>query len=282
MPLSDIDLFYEEQIDFVVKPHILSFLGYHLFAVYLIGISFLLREFYNYLNSNLQILYTFSFLDILSKWLNLEIVDIILLSLFWIVLIISGIFISVLWKTKKPLIYILFIGFIGTFLELSSLVTYQTFFAQKQMIKLVSLNVAAIVSMIIVEIHRKGQTFIITNNRIITSKGIIRKEKRELKYDKITDIYINQGIIGKIFNFGTVIPVSRARKLILRVDPSQTLSDVVSAKKDNSERNFEGENSIQKQEEKNFSLYGVKDPKKIRIIIGNRQLDKKANMLKTK
>jgi hypothetical protein len=40
--------------------------------------------------------------------------------------------------------------------------------------------------------------------------GIIVKEERTLRYDKITDINAKQGVLGQIFGFGTIIPISQS------------------------------------------------------------------------
>ena len=39
---------------------------------------------------------------------------------------------------------------------------------------------------------------------------MITKEERTLRYDKITDINSKQGILGQIFGFGTIIPISQS------------------------------------------------------------------------
>jgi hypothetical protein len=68
--------------------------------------------------------------------------------------------------------------------------------------------VAAIVGFLLVEVHRRSHKYIITNLRIIFKGGFITKRERTLRYDKITDLHSEQGILGQIFGFGTIIPVS--------------------------------------------------------------------------
>ncbi len=67
---------------------------------------------------------------------------------------------------------------------------------------------AAIIGFLLVEVHRRSHKYIITNLRIIFKGGFITKHERTLRYDKITDIHSEQGILGQIFGFGTIIPVS--------------------------------------------------------------------------
>ena len=44
--------------------------------------------------------------------------------------------------------------------------------------------------------------------RIIFKGGFITKRERTLRYDKITDLHSEQGILGQLFGFGTITPVS--------------------------------------------------------------------------
>jgi len=44
----------------------------------------------------------------------------------------------------------------------------------------------------------------ITNRRIVSKSGIIRRTTIELRLDKIESITVDQGIIGRILNFGSI------------------------------------------------------------------------------
>ncbi len=44
----------------------------------------------------------------------------------------------------------------------------------------------------------------ITNKRIISKSGIIRRTAMELRLDKIESIKVDQGIMGRILNFGLI------------------------------------------------------------------------------
>ena len=45
----------------------------------------------------------------------------------------------------------------------------------------------------------------ITNKRVIAKFGFIRRNTVELKLDRIEGLRVNQGIFGRIFNYGSVI-----------------------------------------------------------------------------
>jgi len=61
-----------------------------------------------------------------------------------------------------------------------------------------------------VEWYRRSHKYIISNQRIIFKGGILTKQERTLRYDKVTDINAKQGILGQIFGFGTIIPISQS------------------------------------------------------------------------
>jgi membrane protein YdbS with pleckstrin-like domain len=68
----------------------------------------------------------------------------------------------------------------------------------------------SIVGFLMVELYRRSHRYIITNLRIIFSGGVITKRERTLRYDKISDINTEQGILGQIFSFGTITPISQS------------------------------------------------------------------------
>jgi len=68
----------------------------------------------------------------------------------------------------------------------------------------------SIFGFLLVELYRRSHKYIISNQRITFKGGIVTKEERTIRYDKITDISAKQGIIGQIFGFGTIIPISQS------------------------------------------------------------------------
>lgn len=68
--------------------------------------------------------------------------------------------------------------------------------------------IVGVLGIVAVEIYRSSHTYILTNKRLIARFGILAKRERDLLYSRITDIVVHQGLLGRIFNFGTVIPIS--------------------------------------------------------------------------
>jgi len=53
-----------------------------------------------------------------------------------------------------------------------------------------------------------GHLYILTDRRIILSTKFVTISVRDVAYSEITDIIVNQGPIGRILNYGSVIPLS--------------------------------------------------------------------------
>jgi hypothetical protein len=57
-------------------------------------------------------------------------------------------------------------------------------------------------------IYVKGHRYIITNERIIMFRKFIGILMRTVTHDKITDLIVNQGPIGRICNYGRIAPIT--------------------------------------------------------------------------
>jgi uncharacterized membrane protein YdbT with pleckstrin-like domain len=57
-------------------------------------------------------------------------------------------------------------------------------------------------------IYVKGHRYIITNERIIMFRKFIGILMRTVTHDKITDLIVNQGPIGRLCNYGRVSPIT--------------------------------------------------------------------------
>ena len=66
----------------------------------------------------------------------------------------------------------------------------------------------SIIGFLMVEGYRRSHRYVITNHRIIFAGGVFSRRERSLRYDKITEIAADQGILGQIFGFGTINTVS--------------------------------------------------------------------------
>lgn len=62
-----------------------------------------------------------------------------------------------------------------------------------------------LIFLVIAYIRYKTTELAFTNKRIIAKTGFIRRQTIELNLNKVESIQVNQGILGRVFNFGTLI-----------------------------------------------------------------------------
>lgn len=76
-------------------------------------------------------------------------------------------------------------------------------------------------------LKRKTTELAYTNKRVITKFGIIARNTDEIKINAIESIDIRQGVLGRLFNFGSLIISGTGGKLVIIPD----IKDVVSFRK---------------------------------------------------
>jgi len=178
-----------EKIEKILSPHPLSFMRYQSLAIFLLiwGVIFgwlvNFSEFRSLFNGN--------------EWLPV---------LVWgVVLLVSGVvasLITIRWRIFF-LYLLVFLGGLGLMIWLNWLSSSAIF------IPFYTISIS-ILGFLLVEWYRQSHKYIISNQRIIFKGGIVTKEERTLRYDKISDINAKQGILGQIFGFGTIIPISQS------------------------------------------------------------------------
>ncbi len=128
----------------------------------------------------------------------------------------------------------------------------------------------SILGFLLVEWYRRSHKYIISNQRIVFKGGIVTKEERTLRYDKISDINSKQGILGQIFGFGTIIPISQSG-FGLGSDQSFAAGGVeVGSKKVGLLGIFGGGKEVQTPRTRTYyELHGVYPYKEIKKIVEN-------------
>jgi len=176
-----------EQIEKVLSPHPLSFMMLQSLCLFLMIWGVLVGWLVNF--SDLASLFG------TNEWLPV---------LVWgVVLLVGGVIaalLSIRWSIFFMYLFVFLLGVVSIYTQgwLADSAIFIPFYS----------IAAAIVGFLLVEVHRRSHKYIITNLRIIFKGGFITKRERTLRYDKITDIHSEQGILGQIFGFGTIIPVS--------------------------------------------------------------------------
>ena len=189
--LTEINLLPDEKIVQKSSPKVLSFLHAYLPYIYLsaLGIAFLA-----YQQSIESIAEYFWILGPLVKpYLTL----VILLAL----LVIPAIIFGLLQISMKLVLVFAGISAMGIVMQFQGIPSiYRTYM----------LIGAGILSILLVEAHRRSHKYYVTNYRLILERTFPRYDRREIMLEKIQDIAVQQGLLGRIFNFGNVIPTSGA------------------------------------------------------------------------
>ena len=183
------ELLENERIERILSPHPLSFMKLQSLCIFLMIWGILIGWFAN-------------FSDWRNSWFN----GFIQIMLVWsIVLLVGGIIASLLtirWR--------IFFFYLGVVLGGIGLIIWQNWQNITGVVIPYYTIFVSIFGFLLVELYRRSHKYIISNHRIIFKGGILTKEERTLRYDKISDINYKQGILGQIFGFGTVIPISQS------------------------------------------------------------------------
>jgi len=187
--MNDEELLKNEKIGKVLSPHPLSFMKYQSLCIFLIIWGILagwlvnFSEYRGMLGGN--------------EWYPV---------LVWgAVLLVVGVIASLI--TVRWMIFFLYLGVFAGGMAL--MLSQGWIEAASIFIPFYTIFIS-IIGFLMVEFYRRSHKYIISNQRITFKGGILTKEERTLRYDKITDISAKQGIVGQIFGFGTIIPISQS------------------------------------------------------------------------
>lgn len=120
---------------------------------------------------------------------------------------------TVIYQTRLHWIS-LFWHFVGTgFLGLAGMVylagvlVAQSEHPMPTMVPLLGLTfvVAAAAIILLAWLRRKSSEFAVTNKRVVLKVGIVSRKTAEMMLSKVESIGVDQGLLGRIFNFGTII-----------------------------------------------------------------------------
>ncbi|MBR3455079.1 MAG: PH domain-containing protein [Bacteroidaceae bacterium] len=65
--------------------------------------------------------------------------------------------------------------------------------------------VSIITCSVIVHFYRKNREYIVTTRRVIIKTGIIRRQLAELSLEKCEGLFIDQGFMQRMLNYGTIV-----------------------------------------------------------------------------
>ncbi|RLF16717.1 MAG: hypothetical protein DRJ66_02770 [Thermoprotei archaeon] len=183
------ELLHGEKVLRELKPTIISFISFYAVYGYPLFISLLLMITWNDIVGYIQRLPQF----LISK-IPLHILII------WLIVFIPGLIIALSRVDIKVFLVYLTVSICFTALSLAG-------FDFRRAI-LYGVMPISLLSLIAVELYRHGITYILTDYRIIIRKRFLLYEERSIPYDKIVDLFLIKGILGRIFNYGTILPIT--------------------------------------------------------------------------
>jgi len=72
------------------------------------------------------------------------------------------------------------------------------------------LTAVGILGLLITFFYSGAFTYYLTTKRIILYRRFITISSRQIQYDDLSDVMVDQGIIGRLFGFGNVIPITKS------------------------------------------------------------------------
>jgi len=73
----------------------------------------------------------------------------------------------------------------------------------------------ALVAFVVLRIRANLDEFVVTNRRVIRKVGVVSREVQQAPIEKIQDITIEQGVLGRMLGYGTVIVETASEKGML-------------------------------------------------------------------
>ena len=240
------ELLEGEKLIMELKPHPLAFMRYISICIYYlaVGVGF------NYLVHN-----------VLGPWLqgvSATLGTSATLLAWWALIIAVPLIVGIFHVTFWPLACSALLGVAGTVLVLK----YGLSPGQLSLLTIAG----GILGLFIVELYRRGHRYYITDQRLIIMKKFIAKDERILRYETITDVVVHKGLVGRIFDFGDIVPITMSG-LGLGEDMAG-----VAVGKDVKRLGVEvavmGGRTVKVPRARTFmQLFGVPDPERVRNVI---------------
>ena len=258
-----VELLEGEKVLAKVQPHPVSFWPYYAFFLY-------------YLITGAYVIYE---KDAIINWASGTVaqflgpigIDVVFIAIWWIILIIPALIFSVLKISWRWIIFYVFLAALGTYVIIKM---------KASVIDLYYVTIGvSVIGIILTDLYRRGHEYILTNYRIITRLGFLGHKERDLLYSKITDVILEQGFLGRILNYGTIIPLTPSG-LGTGEDLAKVAVGVGAAKKTPAGEigtgvAVEGGKTVTvPRGRSSYILYGIPNPEKIKRIIDEQRIKK--------
>ena len=181
-----------EKVLATLKPHPLAMTPFYIYFIYYIVVNLLILLNWDKFVAAIE----GSFIGVLGKSFVFGAIALF----WWIITLLPAIIIAVLRISWKWLIFFFLVALASSILLFYGYISVENLFHITAGI--------AFVGILLTDVYRRSHEYIITNYRIVTKLGFFGEKIRDVFYNKITDVVVEQGVLGKIFNFGNVIPMT--------------------------------------------------------------------------
>jgi hypothetical protein len=244
------EMLENEKVEKILSPHPLSFMKLQSLCIFLIIWGVL-----------------FGWLVNVSEYKGILGNELTSIFVWGIVLIVVGVFASLV--TIRWIIFFFYLGIVAAG---AGLILWQGWQENIGIFIPFYTVAVSVIGFLIVELYRRSHKYFITNFRIITQGGISTKRRMSVNYEKISNIGEKQGVLGQIFDFGTIIPISESG-LGLGSDQSFAAGGLgVAGKKVHLVGLFGGGKEVKTPRSRSFyELHGVYPFKEIRKLVNQLQ-----------
>jgi len=122
----------------------------------------------------------------------------------------------------------------------------------------------SIFGMFLINIDRTKTRYYITNKGIIMMNGFMKVDERTVRYGSISDVNFEKTIIGRIFDFGNIIPVSKGG---MGTGSASSFAAVGGSAEGASIAMGGGKSRTTAVADTTGSLFGIKDPEGVKKLI---------------
>ncbi len=230
----------KEELLLDLRPHPLAFASLYLVFSYLVLVSAYFGFFYEETH--------FSVIKAFLSGLSLKLV------VMWVALVVPLTVYSLLKISWRWAILAVALAAISTVLEL----TGNQLWLPEVTVGIIGLSTT--------DLYRRAHHYYVTNKRIVTELRFLTIKSRELPISKINDLVVEIPILGRIFNFGHVIPLTASG-----LGSGQDLALAgTSIKISRFDVGVAGGRTVTVPRARTFlALYGVPDPEKVASVISN-------------
>jgi membrane protein YdbS with pleckstrin-like domain len=185
------DLLNNEELKLKLKPHPLSFLGLQMIPTALLALGIFLFWFFNTEQTG--------WVKVVSDFVATP-------YILWLI----GLAIISVIESLALIRWRIFFAHMAIFAAGMLIVGKLNWWEQIEIFAPALTIACALVGFVGVELYRQSHEYLVTNFRLIFRGGIVTRRERTLRYDKITDIDGSQGPLGRIFGFGTILPITQS------------------------------------------------------------------------